>query len=85
MLPYATTLSLRVTNEVEHGRGPTLDDWEGTAPETERALGFLFMGKVQRRMFLPASNVFVVLLRRRSTYEGARAPRCGASPPSSPI
>ena len=81
LLPCVTTLSLRVTMRSNKDEVPLPMAGRGQCPNCTRAR-CLLMGEEQRRTFLPAHNVHVVLLRRRGTYEGARAPRCGARPPS---
>ena len=85
LLPCATTLSLRVTMRSSKGALPLPMAGRRQRPNRTRAR-CLFTGGLQRRTTsLPVRNVLVVLLRRRRAYEGAHAPRRGASPPSPPI
>ena len=79
LLHCATTLSLRLTMRSNKDDVPLPMAGRGQCPNRTRAR-CLFTGEVQRRTFLPARNVIVVLLHRQRTYEGARAPCCGASP-----
>ena len=84
LLTCATALSLRVTMRSNKDEVPLPMAGREQRPNRTRAR-CLFTGEVQRRTFLPACNGIVVLLCRRRTCEGARAPRCGASPPSPPV
>ena len=84
LVPCPKTLSLRVKMRSNEEEVPLLMAGKRQLPNRTRAR-CLFMGELQRRTFLPARNVFVTLLRQRCTHKGARAPRCGASPPSPPI
>ncbi len=76
--------ALRVTMRSTMDEVPLPMAGRGQCPNRTRAR-CLFTGELQRKMSLPACNVLVVLLRRRCSYEEARAPCCGASPPSPPI
>ena len=73
LLPCATTLSLRVSMRSNKDEVPPPMAGKGQRPNRARAR-CLFTCEVQRRTFLPARNVFVVVLRQQRTYEGARAP-----------
>ena len=84
LLPCSTTLLLPVSMRSNKDEVPLPMARKGQRPDRTRAR-CLFTGEVQRRTFLPARNIFVVLLRRRRTYERARAPRFGASPPNPPL
>ncbi len=86
LLPCATTSSLCVTLRSNMDEVPFPMAGRGHRPNPNRTRArCLFMGELQRGTSLPAPNVLVVLLRQRRTYEGARALRCGASPPSPSI